>query len=157
MEAAEGLSLCFTCGTAPISATQQQAWGLSDDDLRQRAAATATAAIDASRPLRQEVHDMPGRTFWVSNSKDGLDMAAFLHPDALAAAISPDGTAPVIGVPGAGFLIAWLPGDDELDTVMAVGIKSMHSQAASPVSDKLYRYVDGEWTVWGEARKADPF
>lgn len=154
-EAAEGLALCFTCGDAPISTAHQEAWGWSTAKLTEAARSASAAAVSTARPMRQEVHDMPGRAFWVTNLGDGYDMAAFLHPEQLAAALGTP--APIVAVPGEGFLMAWAPGDEELDTVMAVGIKQMHSRAARPVSDKLYRYQEGEWVVWGEARKADPF
>jgi hypothetical protein len=155
MQPAAGLALCFTCSGEPITTEQQAAWGWSDAQLTEQARLASRDAITASRPLRQEVHDMPGRHYWLSASGDGLDMAAFLHPEALAAALG--GEAPVVSVPGSGTLLVWLPGDQELDTVVAVGVKSMHGQAAWPVSDKIYRYQDGEWVVWGETRLSDPF
>ena len=44
----------------------------------------------------------------------------------------------------------WIPGDEELDKVMAVGVRRMFDEAKYPVSDKVYRWHNGEWVVWGE-------
>lgn len=151
---AEGLALCITCGDALLTQQQQQSWGVSTEQLLEQARTASAQAIGPGRPVRQAVMDSPGHHYWISAEQDGYDMAALLHPEALSARV---GGTPVIGVPGQGALIAWLPGDRELDTMVAVGIKTMHEQAAAPVSDKLYQYTDGEWVIWGEARKADPF
>lgn len=151
---AEGLALCFACGDTLLTQQQQQAWGVSTAQLLEQARTASAHAIGDGRPVRQDVADSPGHHYWISAAQDGYDMAALLHPEALSASI---GATPVIGVPGRGALIAWVPGDRELDTMVAVGIKTMHEQAAFPVSDKLYQYTDGEWTIWGEARKTDPF
>lgn len=153
VDIAESLSLCFSCGDAPITETQRQAWQLSPEQLLAHVRTTTAPAVSAAHFQREEVVDSPGHVYWVSASQDGLDAAGLLHPDALRQLI---GGEVVVGVPGRGVLIAWIPGDPELDTMVAVGIANMHEQAANPISDKVYFYRDGEWVVWGEARRTEP-
>ena len=150
---AEGLAVCYLCEDRPISTTQLQQRGYDLARLSAEARAQTAAAVDAGRPLQQEIHDMPGRHYWVSAVGDGLDAAALLHPERLAQVV---GAPPVVAVPGVGALLAWAPGDEEVDTVIAVGVRRMSEAARRPVSARLYHHKDGEWKVWGEARQADP-
>ncbi|MEL6342840.1 MAG: hypothetical protein AAFV53_06885 [Myxococcota bacterium] len=150
---ADGLALCLMCGSAPITDDQLRSWGVTASDARTAAAAATAAVLTDQRPLRVEIPDMDGRAYFVSQHGDGLDAAALLHPERLAALLGQD---PVIAVPAHDTLIAWVPGDSELDKVVAVGVKRAHEAAVHPVSEKLYQFKDGEWIVWGQLKTPDP-
>ena len=153
-EVAESLTLCFVCDGTQVTPVHLLDWGVTLEQLVAHATTATAPAVNPAHLVRQEVVDSPGHAYWLSASQDGLDTAALLHPDALRALL---GGEVVVGIPGQGALIAWVPGDPELDTMVAVGIATMHAQAARPVSDKVYMHRDGEWVVWGETRRTNPF
>lgn len=145
---AEGLALCYLCEDRPIATAQLSRAGLSLDQLQAQARSQTAPALHAGRPMRLEIHDMPGHHYWVSAEGDGLDVAALLHPERLQGLL---GAPPVLAIPGEGTLLAWIPGDPDTDTVLAVGAQRMHAQARRPVSPRVYHHTDGQWAVWGEA------
>ena len=95
---------------------------------------------------------MPGAVFWVSQVGDGRDVAGLLYPERLREIA---GTTPVIGVPAVGTFLMWIPGDADIDKVMAVGVRRIFEAAEHPVSDKVYRWHNGAWLVWGEVAVPD--
>ncbi len=145
-EISEGLSLCTACGSRPVRVTEPAEWGLDLAAIEQAVSAAAASAL-TSRPVRAEIADMPGHVYWASQVGDGYDAAGLLHPGILAEIA---GTTPVIGVPAVGTFLMWIPGDPELDKVMAVGIRRIFESAPYPVSDKVYRWHNSAWRVWGE-------
>ncbi|MFT5683232.1 MAG: hypothetical protein ACI8RZ_004163 [Myxococcota bacterium] len=147
-ELSEGLSLCTACGSRPVRVTEPAEWGMDVASLSGFVSASAQAALSAERPIRQEIADMPGAAYWVSQVGDGYDAAGLLHPERLSEIA---GTTPVIGVPAVGTFLMWIPGDAETDKVMAVGVRRIFESAEYPVSDKIYRWHNGAWRVWGEA------
>lgn len=150
---ADGLALCLMCGQSPITTDQLRQWGATFEDAQTAAAAATANVLSARRPLRVEIPNTGGKAYWVSQQGDGLDAAPLLHPERFARLL---GDNPVIGVPAHDTLIAWVPGDSELDKMVAVGVKRAHDAASHPVSEKLYQFKDGEWIVWGELKTPDP-
>ena len=146
---AEGLALCYSCGPQPIDQAQLDAWGVDLAALTEAASQVALSGLTEGRPVRQEIADMPGQFYWLSGEGDGLDSAGLLHPARLSAIA---GTTPIVGVPAQGALLFWIPGDPAVDKVIAVGIRRMFEAAAQPVSDKLYRWHNNAWVVWGEVQ-----
>ncbi len=146
-ELSEGLNLCTACGSRPVRVTEPAEWGLDLEGLSAAVSERASSAL-TDRPVRQEIADMPGAAYWVSQVGDGYDAAGLLHPERLSEIA---GTTPVVGVPSVGTFLMWIPGDPELDKVMAVGVRRIFESAEYPVSDKVYRWHNGAWRVWGEA------
>ncbi len=146
-ELSEGLNLCTACGSRPVRVTEPAEWGLDMAAVSAAVSERAAAALTDERPVRQVIADMPGAAYWVSQVGDGYDAAGLLHPDRL---FEIAGTTPVIGVPAVGTFLMWIPGDAETDKVMAVGVRRIFESAEYPVSDKVYRWHNGAWRVWGE-------
>lgn len=146
-ELSEGLNLCTACGSRPVRVTEPAEWGLDLEALSAAVSDRALAVLAAGRPARQEIADMPGAAYWVSQVGDGYDAAGLLHPERLSEIA---GTTPVVGVPAVGTFLMWIPGDAEIDKIMAVGIRRIFESAEYPVSDKVYRWHNGAWRVWGE-------
>lgn len=153
---AERLVLCFTyveAGTRRyVTGADLARWELTADRLVAHARAGARGGLTETRPAVSQIPDMEGR-YWQTEAGDGLDAAALVWPEELERRL---GAHPVVAVPGRGSLLAWIPGDRSLDTVMAVGARKMFQAAATPVSPLVYQWVEGEWRVWGEVRKTDP-
>ncbi len=151
---AEQLSLCAVKGSTGaldyLTQAEAEAWGLDPATLRTRLAEVALAGLREGRPAPASVDGMSGR-YWVSAEADGLDAAGLLHPERLAVIA---GAEPVIAVPVQGALLFWVPGDAELDKVMAVAVRRMYESSAQRVSPLIYRWKDGRFVVWGSAVRA---
>jgi hypothetical protein len=99
-------------------------------------------------PQRTPVPDMDA-WYWVSAEGDGWAASGLLHPEVLAARM---GGAPIlVSAPVVGALIAWHPGDAELDKVMAVGIRKMFEREPSPVTPVVHQWTGDRWVPFGEA------
>ena len=57
-----------------------------------------------------------------------------------------------MAVPCAGVLLFWVPGDADFDKIMAVGVRQMNEACEHSVSNRVYRWKDNRWVVWGEAK-----
>jgi len=124
-------------------------WKLTSEQAHIEAVGSLHVVDLGARLQVQTVSGMPGQ-YRFSNADDGRDVAPLLKPDALAALM---GGAPVVAVPAQGAVVVWKPGDAALDKVLAVGVRKIFDQASHPISPRIYRWNDGEWTVWGEAVK----
>lgn len=146
---AEQLMLCFVAGDERRYVTRAElvAWGEDLAAVEARAKVAALAGFNADRPAMMAVDGLSGR-YWLSAEGDGLDAAALLYPERLAAIV---GGEPVVAVPAAGVLLMWVPGDKDLDKVMAVGVRQMHDASEHPVSSRIYRWNGQKWVVWGQA------
>ena len=58
----------------------------------------------------------------------------------------------VVAWPVPGIVVAWVPGNPSLDRVLSVGVAKMAEESNHPISTKVYRYANEEWSVWGEAK-----
>jgi hypothetical protein len=85
-------------------------------------------------------------SYWTRERDDGREGLFFVQPG-----VVPVGA--VVAWPVPGVVIAWVPGDPRLDQILSVGVARMVSASNHPISPKLYRYTDGDWVVWGEAKK----
>ena len=94
------------------------------------------------------VEGIKGRYF-VRAAGDGFDSAALLRPELLARLAGAD---PVVAIPEDGTLVWWVPGDEDFDKMLAVGVRRMAEASPHPVSPKVYRYDGDKWVVWGQAR-----
>ena len=89
--------------------------------------------------------------YWAREQSDGKEGMVFVQPGLLAE-LSPVGV--VVAWPVPGVVIAWVPGNPSLDQLMSVGVTKMYAASNHPISAKIYRFVSGEWRVWGEAKKS---
>ncbi len=151
---AEQLSVCLVKGASGeldyVTQTDAASWGLDAPALQARAKEAAVAGFGQGRPAEASIEGMSGR-YWVSAEADGLDAAGLLYPERLAAIA---GGEPVVAVPVQGALLFWLPGDPELDKVMAVAVRRMYDAGPQRVSPLVYHWKEGRWAVWGSAVKA---
>ncbi len=109
---------------------------------------TRSAAPTSDRPRATAIADMPG-TYWVAADGDGWDAALLLAPARIAARVG--GGSVLVAVPASGTLLAWRPGDADLDKVMAVGTRRMYEADISPVTPLVHRWDGEAWTAFGEA------
>lgn len=149
-EAATGLQLCLTLTEGetrrPVTLADLQAWDETPTAAFDRATERARAGL-AQGLERQSTEGVPGAWFLRSRG-DGLDAAALLVPDLLAAHA---GGPVVVAVPARGSVLFWTPGVEALDQVMAVGVRRTAEAADQPVSDRLYRWTGERWVEWGRA------
>ena len=89
--------------------------------------------------------------YWVRDKADGKEGMIFVQPGLLSE-LSPIDV--VVAWPVPGVVIAWVPGNPSLDQLMSVGVAEMAAASNHPISSKIFRYVDGNWTVWGQAKKS---
>lgn len=149
---AERLSLCFNVqeGGRRRMATLEDLslWKTDLERVEAEIVARTAAQLSVERLSVQTVDGMDGR-YWLSARKDGDDAAGLLHPEKL---VEISGGAPVVAVPAKDTLLFWLPGDADFDKVVAVGVRRMYDKADHPVSPLIYRWENGRWKVWGQAR-----
>ena len=148
----EGLALCAACGERLLRDAELEPHSTTGEDVLALLATRSATLVTDQRLARQEIADMPAAAYWVSQVGDGFDAAGLLHPEKLSAIA---GTTPVIGIPTVGTFLMWIPGDAELDKIMAVGVRRIFEEASHPVSDKVYRWHNGAWVVWGEVVESD--
>jgi len=109
-----------------------------------------TASLDGSRSgFTEKSIDGVGR-YWVRDKNDGREGLVFVDPSSLKVLAPVD---LVVAWPQPGVVIAWVPGNPNLDQIVAVGVAKMFEASTHPISSKLYRYDGKEWVVWGEAKK----
>ena len=89
--------------------------------------------------------------YWVREMADGKEGMIFVQPGLLEE-LSPMGV--VVAWPVPGVVIAWVPGNPSLDQLMSVGVAQMNAASNHPISSKIFRFVDGKWAVWGQAKKS---
>jgi len=101
--------------------------------------------------FKEKSIDGVGR-YWVRDKNDGREGLIFVDPTVLKALAAVD---LVVAWPEPGMVIAWVPGNPNLDQIVAVGVAKMFEASTHPISSKLYRYDGKEWVVWGEAKKPE--
>ena len=143
----EVLLLCYRIeleGTRRyVTTADLAAWDMDPTQLRSHAASALS-----ENPLK-EVHIDGGGRYWQSSAPTGREATVLLHPEWLAVA----GPSPVVGVPSRGVVVVWQPGDEEVDTMVGVGLAQMHEQLPHPITPVAVRLQDGAWSRWGQAVK----
>ena len=89
--------------------------------------------------------------YWAREKADGKEGMIYVQPGLLSE-LSPIGV--VVAWPVPGVVIAWVPGNPSLDQLLSVGVRKMFESSNHPISPVIYRYLNKEWQVWGEAKKA---
>lgn len=148
----EQLSLCYVKGDGAsldyVTAADLRAWNMDNAALDALARQEALAGFTEGRPSPNAVEGMEG-TWWLSAEADGLDAAGLLYPERLTQIA---GATPVVAIPAQGALLFWVPGDAELDKVMAVAARRIYDSADQKVSPLIYIWSEDHWRVWGEAK-----
>jgi len=125
-----------------VHAGDLTAWGTDIAGLE----AAAAGALDES-PLEAQSIDGGGQ-WWLGAVPAGREATLLLQPEWLAAV----GPRPVVGVPAAGVVMAWSAGDEELDTIVAVGVRKAFETQPRPVTPLCLEWTGTGWKAWGEAR-----
>jgi hypothetical protein len=124
-----------------VTQADLSAWQTSAEELEVAAAASLTEPPWVA----QEVPET-GRYFLAQGERAA---AVLLHPEWLARV----GPEPVVALPARGIVLAWTPGNEELDKVVAVGARKMFEELDHPVSSVIVQRTEDEgWARWGEAR-----
>ena len=88
-------------------------------------------------------------TYFMAPDPDGWAHGALLVPELIA---SVTGTASFyVTAPVQGVVLAWAPGNAELDHVIAVGAHKMFDNEHGPVSPVVFRFA-GRWRPFAEAK-----
>lgn len=139
---ADAALLCFQVNGRWVTEADLTAWQVSASDLR----ATVVAAAPARVVLAPK--QVEGRTYWTA---DG--------PWAGAALLAPGDVAKKLGVdafygaaPSQGVTLIWIPGDADLDRMMAVGARKMYDALDGSVSPLVFRWSATGWAVFAEAK-----
>ena len=119
-------------------------WGVSLQEL----IATVSASLPPQCPGSMSSVEGMKEMYW--RAEPGEHWAcALLAPQRLAERL---GTKTVlVAVPAQGVLLAWSPGSDEMNTVMAVGVREMFDALDGPVSPWIMRFTGTTWVALGEA------
>lgn len=125
-----------------VHAGDLAAWGLDIAGLESLAA----AALSESPLIEQPIEG--GGSWYAVAAPPGRELTVLLHPEWLAAV----GPRPVIGVPAAGVVMAWSAGDEELDTIMAVGVRRAFETQPRPITPLCVEWTGDQWRAWGEAK-----
>ncbi len=139
-QAVEDLQICAT-----VIGEKSWRYALASDKEVER----PTAMLTEHGFSRKDVEGV-GR-YWTREKADGREGMVFVQPGLLTE-LSPVGV--VVAWPIPGVVIAWVPGNPTLDQIMSVGVAEMVSASNHPISAKVHRFVEGEWRVWGEAKKS---
>lgn len=109
-----------------------------------------TTALDPARSADFELKDVPDMgQYWVRQRDDGREGLIMVRPEILASLAA---VPVVVAWPVPGVVIAWVPGNPSLDRVLSVGVAKMAAESNHPISAKVYRYANDDWSVWGEAK-----
>ncbi len=140
--------LCWQRATGEwVTASELREWDTTHAALVEQATVTAREHFSAG---------------WTEVPVDGMTGSYFMAPDpdgwAHGAVLVPEVIATVTGtptfyvtVPVQGVVLAWSPGDAELDHVIAVGAHKMFDSEHGPVSPVVFRYA-GRWRQFAEAK-----
>ena len=127
-----------------------QRWESDLDVLEDKAREVGQAVL---KGVNREVVSVEGieRPYWVFYGAKGLGSSILLFPDELETLM---GGRPVLGTPARGIVVAWVPGDEDLDKVVSVGLVRIAGEATAPISSVIVQWSGGHWATWGEAKKS---
>ena len=123
-------------------------WSMTIAELEALARLNGRAVLEPDRARKVQVEGLTG-AYWVFDRGDGYDASILFYASELEALL---GGAPVLAVPQRGLVIAWVPGNLELDQVVGVGVKRIHEQSEQPISPVIVHWNEERWVRWGEAR-----
>lgn len=129
---------------------------VTEADLAQWAVDVVALRAAVTQRAREKLVDQPKsatiegtqKTYWTSAEGDGWSAAGVLAPELVAMRL---GGPFMVAVPTDRVLLAWRPGDPDLDKIMAVGVKEMFEAADWPVTAVVHRWDGARFTAYVEA------
>lgn len=144
----EAALLCWQRGTGEwVTAANLREWQTSHEALVERATLIARERLAAGW-TEVPVDGMTGKYF-MAPDPDGWAHGAVLIPDVIASVTQTPTF--YVTVPVQGVVLAWSPGDAELDHVIAVGAHKMFDNEHGPVTPVVFQYT-GRWRAFAEAK-----
>jgi hypothetical protein len=136
-----------------VTAADLTAWGVDVDGLRAEMASRGRKFLE-TQPKPTPIDGVPGATMWVAAEGDGWSAAGILAPDAVASRL---GSATFLVVtPTPDVVIAWLPGSNDADTIVAVGAKEMYDARDDGVTPVVHLWNGTRWSTFAQAVPKDP-
>ncbi len=129
-----------------VESSDLERWGVGIPELKAALAKQAPSHLKDAEIV--EVGGMSEKYLRLADG-DGWAAAALLAPQDLAARV---GERPIrAALPGEGVLLAWKGGSEELDRVMAVGVRELYEGASGGLSPVVYQWDGKAWLPFGEA------
>ena len=126
-------------------------WGVDVAGLRAVVVERAIPVL-ATQPVRKTV-DGTDLVYFSAAEGDGWSAGTLLAPQVVSARLG----GPILVVaPVDGAVFVWLPGDKDLDRIMAVGAKEMFTAAAWPVSPVVHQWDGHRYSSFVEAVPTPP-
>jgi len=108
--------------------------------------AAAASALETN-PLEAQAVEGGGQ-WWLGGVAAGREATILLRPDWLISL----GERPVVGIPASGVVMAWGAGDEELDTILAVGVRRAFETQPKSITPLCLEWTGESWQAWGEAK-----
>lgn len=134
-----------------VTAADLGRWGVDVAGLRAVVAERAVAVL-AAQPVRKTVEGTE-LVYYAAAEGDGWSAATLLAPQVVSARL---GGPFLVVAPTDGALFVWLPGNKDLDTILAVGAKEMFTAAAWPVSPVVHQWDGRRYASFVEAVPTPP-
>jgi hypothetical protein len=129
-----------------VTAADLARWGVDSVGLRAVVTERARARL-ATQPVRRTV-DGTEKVYFVAAEGDGWSAATVLAPEVVGARL---GGPFLLAAPTDQTVLVWLPGDKDLDKIMAVGAKEMFEGADWPVSPVVHQWDGRRFSSFVEA------
>ena len=124
-------------------------WQVDDAELEELARSQGLSLLSTFSGHQVGIADLKDDAYWLFEGENGLASTALLYPEWMVDRV---GEGMVLAIPSRGRVVAWVPGDEEVDRVIAIGIRRLYEQAQIPVSSVIVRWNGQAWVRWGEAQ-----
>lgn len=125
-----------------VTQADLQAWQLDQAQAQVRAG----EILAASPWVPVEIEG--GGRYFQAKTPPGHEATVFLHPEWLVQL----GPTPRIAAPARGVVVAWAGGDEDLDRIMAVGVRKMSEELPDSLSPMALSWNGQAWVAWGQAK-----
>ena len=125
-----------------VTQADLELWQLSQE----QAQAKAATLLPESPWVPVEIEG--GGRYFLAKTPPGHQSTVFLHPEWLTEL----GPTPRIAAPARGVVLAWAGGDEELDRIMAVGVRKMSDELPERLSPMALAWNGQAWVAWGQAK-----
>lgn len=128
-----------------------RSWGVTLPQLREEMDRRAVEVLQR-KPEKRQITGMSA-SYWMINDPSWA-AAGLLQPATLAEQL---GTSTLfVALPVDTVLLAWIPGDPEVDKVMAIAVRELHDGGDSNISAVVHKWANGRWSTFGEAKPRSP-
>ncbi len=134
-----------------VTAADLTAW--ATDAVLLRAALGVAGREHVAQATTHQIEGISGEYLKIVDG-DGWSASALLAPDALAARLG--GPPIAVALPSDTVMLAWKPGNDQVDLIMAVGVHEVFAAAEAPVTEVVHRWDGTTWTAWAMTLPATP-